>query len=140
MPFYETVSGKVTSQNGQPLGGVAVKVMEVGLTTTTTSEGLYKLQLPGGHYTVRYSYDGCQSRVLTIDLTGSFFTADVQLSCEVAAAPWFRQTVIKEKVLYIKPTVAPMHNSAADSPGVWVYIPADQVPLAIRQWKASHRD
>lgn len=55
--FYKdvsTISGTVIDQNGTPLAGVLMTIMEKGMTTTTNSNGIYLIEkVSTGSYTLR---------------------------------------------------------------------------------------
>ena len=63
-----TVSGKVSSDDGEALSGVNILVKgSSDVATTTDQEGKYKLNVPSGFNTLTFSYVGYSSREEVID-------------------------------------------------------------------------
>ncbi|MEO3869174.1 carboxypeptidase regulatory-like domain-containing protein [Nonomuraea sp. B12E4] len=86
------VSGKVTTQEGQPIAGASVRVADSG--TTTGEDGAYKLSLPVGEYDVTVSAFGYATKSQKVTVTdGGTVTADFTL----AAVPKHRVSgVVKD--------------------------------------------
>ncbi|WP_128546987.1 SusC/RagA family TonB-linked outer membrane protein [Larkinella soli] len=71
-----TVSGRVTDENAQTLPGVNVTVKGTQTGTTTSAEGVYRLNVPAGRTVLVISYVGYLTREVAIDGRS---TLDVQL-------------------------------------------------------------
>lgn len=64
-----TISGKVTStEDGTPLPAVTIRVKDTEKGTITDANGLYKLELAQGNYTLVYSFVGMLNEEQKIDL------------------------------------------------------------------------
>ena len=56
-----TVTGKVTDDKGNPLGGVTVNAVGRDLSTVTNNDGNYSIQVPEGVRALRFSFVGMES-------------------------------------------------------------------------------
>lgn len=76
-----TVSGTVKEQStGETLIGVSLSIEERPGTGVTTNEyGFYSLSLPQGNYTLRFSYVGCEPKLVPVKLFANL-TVNAQLS------------------------------------------------------------
>lgn len=88
-PQANTVSGKVTDENGVGMPGVNVLLQGTSYGTTTDAEGVYRLSIPGEHASgvLVFSFIGYANQEIpissrsVIDVT---MVADVQSLTEVA--------------------------------------------------------
>ncbi|RAK00273.1 TonB-linked SusC/RagA family outer membrane protein [Larkinella arboricola] len=78
----QTVSGKVTSDNGEALPGVSILLKGTTTGTTTDPNGTYSLTLPGTTGTLVFSYIGFQSQEVPINNRS---TIDVTLATDIQA-------------------------------------------------------
>lgn len=60
------ITGTVTGQAGQPLGGVSVAVKGTTTGTTTNSNGTYSIQVPGSGSVLQFSFVGHVTREITV--------------------------------------------------------------------------
>jgi iron complex outermembrane recepter protein len=75
-----SLQGLVTDNNGQQMGGVVVKILELEKETTTNVDGIYNLDnLPSGNFKVLFSFFGYQEKILEVSLNGSNNKLDVML-------------------------------------------------------------
>ena len=74
-----SVHGKVTDENGAPLPGAGITVLNTYSGTYSGADGSYTLKLPArGRYSLRFSFTGYETAVYEIDLQGDE-TLDVQM-------------------------------------------------------------
>ncbi|HQK72037.1 MAG TPA: carboxypeptidase-like regulatory domain-containing protein, partial [Bacteroidales bacterium] len=74
-----SVHGKVTDENGAPLPGAGITVLNTYSGTYSGEDGSYTLKLPArGRYSLRFSFTGYETAVYEIDLQGDE-TLDVQM-------------------------------------------------------------
>jgi hypothetical protein len=67
-----TISGYIKdTTNGEGLLGATIAVVELSKGTNTNDYGFFSLDLPPGHYTLKVSYVGFQTKTIPVDLTGS---------------------------------------------------------------------
>jgi len=76
--LQNTVTGRVTSMNGEPLAGVSVGVRGTSQGTTTNDNGNFSIEVPAGS-TLTFRYVGYLSRDISV---GSQRTLNVQLMAE----------------------------------------------------------
>lgn len=80
------ISGRVSDETGNPLGGVSVQLRNTILGTATAPDGTYLLSgnVRNGSHTVAFTSIGFKSEERTINVTGSnSFTFDVTLAADV---------------------------------------------------------
>ncbi len=75
-----TVTGKVTADNGSALPGVSVLVKGTTIGTMTLSDGTYSIKVPDGSKILVFSYIGMKSQEVTI--TGNVVNVKMQPSSE----------------------------------------------------------
>ncbi|TDE14877.1 SusC/RagA family TonB-linked outer membrane protein [Dyadobacter psychrotolerans] len=75
----QTVSGRVTAENGDVLPGVTVMMKATTTGTTTDIEGNYKISVTGPSAILVFSYVGYATREITV---GNSSVADVKLSTD----------------------------------------------------------
>ncbi|GAB3254410.1 TonB-dependent receptor [Larkinella harenae] len=78
----QTVSGKVTSDNGESLPGVSILLKGTTMGTTTDVNGSYSLSLPAADGVLVFSYIGFQSQEIPVNGRS---TINVTLSTDVQA-------------------------------------------------------
>jgi iron complex outermembrane receptor protein len=64
----ETITGNITDQEGSPIEGATVTVVETGATTTTDASGNYSISANIGQ-TLSISYDGYANQIVKISST-----------------------------------------------------------------------
>ncbi len=74
-----TVSGKITDENGDPMPGATIYVLESGMGTASNLEGEYFLELSPGSYTIIFRFIGYKTFSQRVTLTNEQVTLDVQL-------------------------------------------------------------
>ncbi len=76
------LSGKITSEaNGQPLGGVSVKIPELRRSAETDENGVYQFtDIPSGSYTVITHIEGFSDKAQRVTVSGGSATLDFQMS------------------------------------------------------------
>jgi iron complex outermembrane receptor protein len=76
-----TITGRVTSPDGETLPGVTVTADDLGVNAITEADGRYSLSVPraGGAVRVTASLGGFQSRTATVNLDGGTVTHDFTL-------------------------------------------------------------
>ena len=71
-PGDVTVSGYITNQDTkETIAGVTVFVAELSAGTISNAYGFYKLSLPRGSYTARFTFIGMKERKIDLNLNGS---------------------------------------------------------------------
>lgn len=60
-----SIAGKIIDGKGTALPFATVKILQTGKAVLSNTEGLYKLNLPPGTYTIEVSYTGYQSKRIT---------------------------------------------------------------------------
>jgi hypothetical protein len=65
----QTLKGKITSQNGEPIQYSTVFIKELRQGTTTNTKGDYEINLPAGTYTIVYQSLGYQPITTTVTIT-----------------------------------------------------------------------
>lgn len=63
----DSITGTVTDQSGEPLAGVFVSAVGSGVATQTDSNGVYRLKIPPGITTLRFSYVGFETLDVSIN-------------------------------------------------------------------------
>src|SRR5690625_6892794 len=63
-----TVSGYVTDEQGEPLLGVHVEVLQQNKGAVTDYEGTYSLTLPKGNYQLEYSSLGYKAEIVQLEV------------------------------------------------------------------------
>ena len=107
---WGTVTGTVTdSADGAPLPGVTVLVQGTDFGTATDSEGRYRLELPTGRYTLRFSAIGFSTYTETVTVTEETTRLDATLA----------STVVEMKGVTVTEPEVP------DRPGVYKVDPED---------------
>jgi hypothetical protein len=107
---WGTVSGTVTdSVQGAPLPGVTVLVEGTDFGTATSADGRYRLELPTGRYTLRFSAVGFATRVDSVTVAEGTTRLDATLA----------STVLKMDELTVTDGAVP------NRPGVYKVDPAD---------------
>jgi|WetSurSiteA1Bulk_404760.scaffolds.fasta_scaffold00083_14 outer membrane receptor for ferrienterochelin and colicin len=66
-----TLSGYVSDEKGEVIAGVFVFIPNTSIGTMTNAYGFYSLTLPGGPYTIRFSFIGFKTKEADVDLTVS---------------------------------------------------------------------
>jgi TonB-dependent SusC/RagA subfamily outer membrane receptor len=61
-PSRDTVRGKVTNENGEPLSGVTVRIRDQNKAVLTDQNGIFQLSVPDRNITLVFSYVGHSSR------------------------------------------------------------------------------
>ncbi len=65
-----SLSGVIVSEEGEPLAGASIMIMETGQGRSTDSNGRFSFsQIPAGTYTLRIRYIGFESQEITIQLS-----------------------------------------------------------------------
>ena len=77
-----SVTGTVTSEQGEPLAGVSVAVQGTNLATTTNESGAYTIRLTDENATLVFTYVGYTTQEVSI---GGRTTVDVQLTSSTEA-------------------------------------------------------
>ncbi|WP_118831443.1 TonB-dependent receptor [Salinibacter ruber] len=107
---WGTVTGTVTdSVQGAPLPGVTVLVEGTDFGTATSADGRYRLELPTGRYTLRFSAVGFATRVDSVTVAEGTTQLDATLA----------STVLKMDELTVTDGAVP------NRPGVYKVDPAD---------------
>ncbi|MCS4176672.1 hypothetical protein GGP96_001394 [Salinibacter ruber] len=107
---WGTVTGTVTdSVQGAPLPGVTVLVEGTDFGTATSADGRYRLELPTGRYTLRFSAVGFATRVDSVTVAEGTTRLDATLA----------STVLKMDELTVTDGAVP------NRPGVYKVDPAD---------------
>lgn len=78
----QTVSGKVTQEDGEPIPGVNVLLKGTSIGTTTDADGKYSIQVPGTESVLVFSFIGYVTREVNV---GAQTVIDVVLSADVQA-------------------------------------------------------
>ncbi|WP_222852250.1 TonB-dependent receptor [Olivibacter sp. SDN3] len=65
LPQQKEISGKVTDENGEPLGGVTVTVKGTAIALTTDPEGNYRIKAPESSDVLTFNYIGYQVQEVT---------------------------------------------------------------------------
>ena len=83
-----TVSGKVVDSTGTPLVGVIVRTSDGSIGSATDADGLFKLQLPKGQFTIIISTFGYKEQQKIIQVDNNIMLAismeeDLEMSDEV---------------------------------------------------------
>lgn len=116
-----TVSGRITSDDGHPIVGVRVEVVEVSRSTVSGNDGRYQLvNLPSGTYSVTFNRAGFRPEVRRV----SVGTVDVELDI-----------ILKPSVVEIAPiqvTASPVATTALTSPQPIGVISGEDLRLAQR--------
>jgi iron complex outermembrane receptor protein len=78
------ITGRVTHEDGPPVANATVSIAELGVTTTTDTDGRYTLTVPAGSVRgqtveVRVVAPGLQSKTAKLTLTGGTLTQDFAL-------------------------------------------------------------
>lgn len=80
MYAQNTVRGKITNENHEPLPGASIYVSDVNKGTVTDKNGFYEMtQLPNGKIRLQISFLGYANQVKTLDLKNETATLDVTL-------------------------------------------------------------
>lgn len=74
------LTGKITDDEGEPLAGASIYVVEGEIGTTADLDGIYKLELPVGQHIIQISYVGYSTSSQSITITEGSLTLDVSLS------------------------------------------------------------
>ncbi|PZR29294.1 MAG: hypothetical protein DI535_02825 [Citrobacter freundii] len=75
------ISGKVSNEKNEPIGGVSVKVTGKTSGTSTDAEGRYTLNLPAGKYEFEFSAIGYETKSVTdVEVTTQFNELNVVLA------------------------------------------------------------
>lgn len=107
---WGTVTGTVTdSVQGAPLPGVTVLVQGTDFGTATDADGRYRLEVPTGRYTLRFSAVGFSTRVDSVTVTEGVIRLDAILP----------STVLEMDELMVTEGAAP------ERPGVYQVDPED---------------
>src|SRR5674476_1022474 len=81
MSQSKTVTGKVTSGNGEDLSGVTVTIKGTKMATTTNATGQYSIKVPeNGKAVLEFSYVGSQSKEVTVGTRSNIDISLVQTS------------------------------------------------------------
>lgn len=62
----QTITGKVTNQNGEPLEGVTVTVKGTRVTTVTKADGGFSIELPAGSTSLLFTYVGLELQEVNV--------------------------------------------------------------------------
>lgn len=81
-----TVSGKVVDSTGAPIIGAVVKTSDAAAGTATDANGMYKLSLPPGKYTIVISYLGFIEQKQEIVVTNKNITLNVSMQEDVLSS------------------------------------------------------
>ncbi|MCX2740966.1 TonB family protein [Pontibacter anaerobius] len=96
------ITGRVLSEEGEPLSGVAVLLKGKAIGTVTDAEGNYSLALPEGEQTLRFSFIGFETAEKTLaqnDTSADITMAQDQRSLsEVVVTGYGVQREVPEKV------------------------------------------
>jgi hypothetical protein len=85
-----TITGYVTNQ-GEALAGVTVYVTALSSGTTSNAYGFYKLTLPKGSWTVRFTFVGMKEKTVDLNIFGS---GDLNLEMKSVLVP-LKEAVIR---------------------------------------------
>ena len=91
--FYK-VSGKITTNNMEPLAFASIQVKELQSAILSRDDGSYELQLEGGKYDLVVSMVGYKSRVITIVVSGP---AVQNIILDPAGSKELSEVVVKAK-------------------------------------------
>src|SRR5256886_4092072 len=113
----DTLTGRVTDQSGQPVALATVEIAELGMRVTTTADGAFGFNIPGGRYTLTVTHAGFAPASRAIAVNGTT-TLDVRL----AVSPFALEPV---------PLPAPRQPVALD---------LSPLPVASRSGPGLHRE
>lgn len=77
------LQGRVTDEKGQGLPFASIYIHETASGTSTNDNGLYRLQLPAGTYTLEFKYVGYRAQTKTVTIADGTQELNVQLQPEV---------------------------------------------------------
>lgn len=82
------ISGRVTTQSGEPLAGVRVTIPEARRQTTTDPEGRYAIaDLPSGRYQISFTATGYAPEARRVTLSERDLTLDIQMKPSAVELP-----------------------------------------------------
>lgn len=76
-----TVTGTITDDNGDPIPGASIRVVDTNLGTVTDLDGVYNINVPAGKTTLTFSFVGFETQQIEV---GGRSTIDVTLSPSVS--------------------------------------------------------
>ncbi|MGJ5643131.1 TonB-dependent receptor domain-containing protein [Formosa sp. S-31] len=105
-----SLSGRVTSGDGEPLTGVDVVLMNTGIGTYTDVDGFYRLtNIPAGTHNVQFSYVGFTTQTVVIELKSGealekaiVLTEDVTQIDEVTVKGLSKVQIVKREPYSVK--------------------------------------
>ena len=121
LSFSQSVSGKITSANGEPIPFASVYIKNENKGTTSDEKGFYKLENLSGTLTIDVSYQGYRraSKTITIssseNLTLNFTLFEDQLGLDEVVVTATRNRVEKRKSPVIVSTIKPKLLQATQS-------------------------
>src|SRR6188768_3884450 len=62
----QTITGKVTNQNGEPLEGVTVTAKGTQVTAVTKADGSFSIELPPGTTSLLFTYVGLELQEINV--------------------------------------------------------------------------
>lgn len=99
-PGIVTISGYVTNQETkEPVAGVTVHIPKLSAGTISNEYGFYRISVPRGTYSLRFSFIGMKERLIDLNLYG---TGELNLDMRSVLVP-LKEAVIKaEKDILLK--------------------------------------
>jgi hypothetical protein len=97
----QTIKGKITNQNGDPIQYATVYIQELKQGTTANTKGDYELRLPPGKYMVIFQSLGFEPIFSNITITNKIITKNIVLPVQFYEIPEVRITATGEDPAYI---------------------------------------
>jgi iron complex outermembrane receptor protein len=87
-PLVYKLKGTVTDEKRSPVEFVTVTILELGISTSTNSKGVYEFSdVPPGSYMLTLKRSGYESKTLEVTVTGSDVTSDASLNESLIETP-----------------------------------------------------
>lgn len=137
----QMLQGTISDPGRMPLPGASVYIHELRQGTTANSDGLYKIQLPPGSYTVTFQFLGYKPVTVTVTINDSGMTEDITLEEQLFEIPAVRVSATgTDPAVYIMRKaigMAPYHQKEVSSYRAEVYIKGgariDRLPKVIKK-------
>jgi len=107
----DTLTGRVTDQSGQPVAIATVEIAELGMRVTTTADGAFGFNIPGGRYTLTVTHAGFAPASRAIAVHGTT-TLDVRLAVSPFALEPVTITATRSRSLSISRRYRLRHSVA----------------------------
>src|SRR5712691_797880 len=107
----DTLTGRVTDQSGQPVAIATVEIAELGMRVTTTADGAFGFNIPGGTYTLTVTHAGFAPASRAIAVHGTT-TLDVRLAVSPFALEPVTITATRSRSLSISRRYRLRHSVA----------------------------